>query len=585
MGFLFLLIMVGCSKPFLLDQAALTVQMPTEPVTLHGDQYELKVPYKVSPKAFAPNGVAVTRLIQIQNNEATVMARDIWKGRKVKGVNGREIKPDLGTESELSFKRPSKAAAENSEYWLEVISFTGSKSQIKKSKNFLEEISSNNVPLKAHQFKIKLTEGLSYLSRTGQVKISPTTIPSHFVADTVEPFEATIYFELNKSVIRESERKRKEILQLADFLSKTKEILKIEVNGYASPDGEIQFNNELADERASEAGKFVMNVLRSSQGLKDIQYDLNDTKLYIQNKGTEDWKGLLRGIEFARIPQKDKVRSIIENPNLSSSLKQNQLKSMRESWDIISEDYLPPLRRANMIINTKVTPRTLEERMQLIRMKSDRISASEMLAASEEVRDLSLRSEILEMTKSLYPADHRAYNNLAVLDLNEGRLETASRNLDAAAEAAPKSPEVLHNQALVAYLQKDWSKLGLVIKRARSNGHRLPDFEALMGILNGKYNEAIEALNGKAQHPLLALAFCLNKDYNSATKALQGLDRQNPNILYLSAVVGARTNNISMVQRDLEALVASNPSAKATLGTDPEFANYRQEAFFKNLIQ
>lgn len=117
-------------------------------------------------------------------------------------------------------------------------------------------------------------------------------VASGFIADTIEPFEATIYFELNKSVIRESERKKKEILQLVDFLSKTKEILKIEVNGYASPDGEIQFNNELADERATEAGKFVINALRSSQGLKDIQYDLDNSKLYVQNKGTEDWKGL-----------------------------------------------------------------------------------------------------------------------------------------------------------------------------------------------------------------------------------------------------------------------------------------------------
>lgn len=578
-----LLTLAGCRKPFHLDQSAVTVEMPTEPVTLHGDHTELKVAYSIAPKAFVPKGIAVAKLIQIKGDESTEIARDVWTGPKVNGVKGRKIDPKKGGNADLGFKAPTKDEPNLSEYWLEFISFSGTTSQIKKSKKFLEEKTYDKAPKKSYQFRIKLTEGLSLLSRTGQVISTPITIPARFVADTIEPFEATIYFELNKSLIRESERKRKEILQLADFLSKTKEILKIEVNGYASPDGEIQFNNELADERATEAGKFVINALRLSQGLKDIQFDLNNSKLYIQNKGTEDWKGLLRGIEFARIPQKDQVRSIIENSTLSSSEKQSQLKGMHASWEIIAEDYLPPLRRANMVINTKVPPRTFEERMELIRMKSSEISASEMLATSEQVTNMMQRSEILEMTKSQYPSDHRAYNNLAVIDIESGRLETAARNLDAAAEADPSSPEVLHNQAWIAYLQKDWFKMNLVIKRTRSNGQRLPEFEALMAIRSGKYSEAIEALNGQAQHPLLALAYCLNRDYNAATKAMQGLDRQNPNVLYLSAVVAARSNNSSVVQRDLEALVASNPQVKGTLLADPEFAQFRQEAFFKNL--
>jgi len=581
--FLALVILASCGKPFHLEQSAVTIQMPTEPVTLHGDHTELQVAYKVAPKAFVPKGVAVARLIKIQNNETTEVCRDIWVGPKVKGLKGRSIEPAKGGEGELGFKLPTKEVPNSNEYWLEMVSFYGSSSQIKKAKDFLEDKSYRKAPEKAQQFRVKISEGVSLLSRTGRVISTPKTLASGFIADTIEPFEATIYFELNKSVIRESERKKKEILQLVDFLSKTKEILKIEVNGYASPDGEIQFNNELADERATEAGNFVINALRSSQGLKDIQYDLDNSKLYVQNKGTEDWKGLLRGIEFARISQKDQVRSIIENPNLSSAEKQSQLKGMRESWEIIAEDYLPPLRRANMVINTKVPPRTFEERMQLIRMKSPELSASEMLATAEQAMDASGRAEILELTKALYPSDHRAYNNLAVLDIEAGRLETAVRNLDAAAEAAPGSPEVLHNQAWVAYLQKDWSKLNLVVKRAQNNAQKLPEFEALMSIRSGKYAEAVMALNGKSQDPLVALALCLNRDYDAAAKALKGLDRRNPDVLYLSAVIAARSNNSSGVQRDLEALVTSDPKVKNSLRTDPEFASFRQETFFKNL--
>ena len=76
---------------------------------------------------------------------------------------------------------------------------------------------------------------------------------------------------------------------------------------------------------------------------------------------------------------------------------------------------------------------------------------------------------------------------------------------------------------------------------------------------------------------------CLNRDYDAAAKAIKGLDRQNPDVLYLSAVVAARSKNATGVQRDLEALVASDPKVKSSLSTDPEFASFRQETFFKNL--
>ena len=81
------------------------------------------------------------------------------------------------------------------------------------------------------------------------------------------------------------------------------------------------------------------------KGLKDINYDINNSNLYVQNQGTEDWKGLLQGIEFARIPNKEKVVEIIRNPSLSSTEKQGQLRAMTEAWEIITEEYLPPLRR------------------------------------------------------------------------------------------------------------------------------------------------------------------------------------------------------------------------------------------------
>lgn len=572
------LILGSCAKEFKLDSNAVQYRLNETPLTVHGNRAQLDVHYQIAPKTMAKNGVAVMTLLEKEGTQTKVKSRDLITGPKVKGMNGTQADPLKETAGTLTFGENINDKINNRSYVLEVASFSGSKKNVKAAKAALQEGSTSPWPAKTYRFNVMLTEGPSLLSRTATYRSAPRSIASGFVPDTIQPFEATIYFELNKSTIRESERKRKEILQLVNFLSKTKEILKIEVNGYASPDGELQFNNELANERAGAGGKFVVDALRSSKGLKDINYDINNSNLYVQNQGTEDWKGLLQGIEFARIPNKEKVVEIIRNSSLSSTEKQSQLRAMNDAWEIITEEYLPPLRRANMVIMTKVAPRTFEERMELIRVPSSEISASEMLATAEQAGSPALAADILEKTKQRFPADHRAYNNLAVMDIQGGRFETASKNLDAAAEAAPSSFEVMSNQAMVATQLSDWAKLALVVKRAQANGQSLPEYEAVLLIRKGQYKEALQVLGSQPAGTLQALAHILNRDDSKASAALNALGSSNESsVLYLKAVFAARTRNASELGKAVQNLIAAYPEFKDPIAVDPEFAELRKE--------
>lgn len=576
--FLGSLFLGSCAKEFKLDSNAVNYRLNEAPLTLHGNRAQLDVNYQIAPKTIAKNGVAVMTLLEKDGGQTKVKSRDLITGPKVKGMNGTKADPLKETAGTLTFGETMNDKAPNRSYFLEVASFSGSKKNVKAAKAAMEAGSTTPWPAKTYRFDVMLTEGPSLLSRTATYTSAPRSIASGFVPDTIQPFEATIYFELNKSTIRESERKRKEILQLVNFLSKTKEILKIEVNGYASPDGELQFNNELANERAGAGGKFVVDALRSSKGLKDINYDINNSNLYVQNQGTEDWKGLLQGIEFARIPIKEKVIEIIRNTSLSSTEKQSQLRAMTEAWEIITEEYLPPLRRANMVIMTKVAPRSFEERMELIRVPSSEITASEMLATAEQAGSPAMAADILEKTKQRFPADHRAYNNLAVMDIQGGRFETASKNLDAAAEAAPGSAEVLNNQAMVATRLGDWAKLALVVKRAQANGQSLAEYEAVLLIRKGQYKEALQVLGNQPAGTLQALAHILNRDDSKASEALNALGSSNESsVLYLKAVLAARTRNASELGKAVKTLLATYPEFKDPIAVDPEFAELRKE--------
>jgi outer membrane protein OmpA-like peptidoglycan-associated protein len=96
------------------------------------------------------------------------------------------------------------------------------------------------------------------------------------VRSTSNSFEAEILFDYNSDKVRPAELKDKDIAALVEFLSKTMpanprmKITNIEVQSYASPEGEIFLNNDLATGRG-DAGKSVLVDLLKKNKL-DAQY-------------------------------------------------------------------------------------------------------------------------------------------------------------------------------------------------------------------------------------------------------------------------------------------------------------------------
>lgn len=76
------IISASCTKQFKLDKSAFTIQLPTEPVTAHGEKAGLKINYEIAPNIFATNGVAVVRILQKDENKITEQARNTLYGKK-----------------------------------------------------------------------------------------------------------------------------------------------------------------------------------------------------------------------------------------------------------------------------------------------------------------------------------------------------------------------------------------------------------------------------------------------------------------------------------------------------------------------
>ena len=103
-------------------------------------------------------------------------------------------------------------------------------------------------------------------------------------------------------------------------------------------------------------------------------------------------------------------------------------------------------------------------------------------------------------------------------------------------------------------------------------------------IAQGQYERAVNSF-GDAKTNSAALAQILAKDYNKAKNTLAGVEKPDAYTDYLMAVLGARTNNSSMVTSSLKSAIAKEPALAKKAATDLEFSKFFTNADFMSIIK
>ena len=120
---------------------------------------------------------------------------------------------------------------------------------------------------------------------------------------------------------------------------------------------------------------------------------------------------------------------------------------------------------------------------------------------------------------------------------------------------------------------------------AKGAGAKVGD-EALgnLYIAQGQYSRAATLLANSSTNST-ALAQLLNKDYSVAKKTLAAIKNPDANTYYLTAVLGARTDNASLIYDGLKNAIKLDPSMAAKAANDLEFVKYGTNATFQNLLK
>lgn len=390
--------------------------------------------------------------------------------------------------------------------------------------------------------------------------------------------QAQIKFLIQQAKIRTSELKTTSVQDFIKTLQAIKadqkgfEIDNIEVSAYASPDGGVKLNSKLAENREKVSSKYVESEL------KKMKFEAPIDSKYT----AEDWEGFQQLVSESNIQDKDvilRVLSMYKDPEE----REQQIKNLSAGFRDLADVILPELRRARMTINYNVIGRSDEEILEQYTADASRLSIEELLYGASFVEGVDKQEDMLKTAVRLYPADYRAYNNLAQLAYAKGNYAEAKQWLDKADAKQGGTAEVNANRALLALVDGNTDKAEEFLSHATT----VDNYNEILGnllVAEGRYPQAASALAGVKSNSA-ALAQILAKDYRAAQQALDGVAAPDAMTDYLKAIVAARTANDRAVLESLRAAFAKDASLRARAAKDLEFVSIFADSSFRALVR
>ena len=389
-----------------------------------------------------------------------------------------------------------------------------------------------------------------------------------------EKHDANIMFLIQQANIRSSELKtakefNKEVANVNEAANK--KISNIEVSAYASPDGGVSLNTTLAENREDNTTKLL------SKDLKKAKIDAPIDAKYT----AQDWEGFQELVSKSNIQDKELILRVIamyQDP----AQRESEIKNISAVYKELANTILPQLRRSRLTLNYEIIGKSDEEIAKLASSNPSELNVEELLYAATLTSDPAKQEAIYAQATKQFPNDYRGYNNLGKLAYQAGNIDKAESYFKKAA-SVNATPEVNMNLGLVSLMKGDKTAAEAYFGKAAGT-KELGESMGNLYIAQGQYERAVNSF-GDSKTNSAALAQILAKDYNKAKNTLANVERPDAYTDYLMAVLGARTNNSSMVTSSLKSAVAKDSSLAKKAATDLEFAKYFTNADFMSIVK
>ena len=534
------------------------VTVNPSPLAVVGDKVDANITGTFPVKKFSKKAIlTVTPVLKYEGGEA-VGTPVTYIGEKVK-ENGTTVSYKEGGKYSQKASFDYIPAMDKSELYLR---FTAKKG------NKVVEIPD-----------MKIADGVVATAKLADAKeVKPQITADKFQRIIQEMQEADIRFLIQQSNLRNSELKTQEMKDLQAAIKdadqdEKKAINKLEVSGYASPDGGVKLNTSLADARQANAQKYLQKQLKKDKVKANIESSVT----------AQDWEGFRKAMEASNIQDKElvlRVLSMYSDPEEREA----QIKNLSAAYKTIADEILPELRRSRLILTTDLIGKSDEEIAELVKSNPAALNVEELLYAATLTNDAKEQMAIYKKATEQFSNDYRGYNNMGILYFKQGNIAEARRCYTQALNIASSNPDVNYNAGVAAMADGDLKMAEQYLgKAAGTEG----DLNAAMGTLytmKGDYSAAKNAYGDKASNNA-AVQQILNEDYAAARQTLAKVEKPNATTAYLAAVVGARTNDRDAVYTNMKLAIERDAKMRDKAKTDIEFAKYQEDSQFLSIIK
>ncbi len=385
---------------------------------------------------------------------------------------------------------------------------------------------------------------------------------------------ATINYLVSSSVVRPGELKDTDVKALGDWLKASAQNPSIQIksasfDAWASPEGELSKNENLAGDRAKSAMAWLKGELKRNK----IKADSLET-FYTQNPRGEDWEGFKSAMQASStVPDKELVLRVLEMyPDVTK--REEEIRNMAATYKEISEQILPQLRRSEMRVNYDRVGKSDEQLISMSKTMPDSLNVEELLFSATLTTDLNEQLRIYREASRIFPADYRGPNNAGYVLYQQNKMAEAEAEFQKA-NSIQDNPISTNNLGACARLKGDRKKAMELYRKATAAG---PEVKYNMGIINiqdGDYSSASSNMSGMDTFNA-ALAKTLGGDAAGAQKILEGSsDKDSAAGHYLMAIIGARQSNGDMVRNHLGMAVQKDATLREKAMKDLEFRNFK----------
>ena len=385
--------------------------------------------------------------------------------------------------------------------------------------------------------------------------------------ETILEETATIYFLVNQSNIRTTEKSDDDIKTLKTFAKNGYTTHSIEIISYASPEGAVNTNDNVSDNRMKSTLNYTKRLLKS------LRVDgARNNDLYTETSVGEDWEGFESLVKRSNIKDKRRINKIV-NSISDVEVREQQIRDLAEIYSAIEDNVLPQLRKATIIIRSYEPKRTDEEIATLSTTSPEELDVKELLFSATLTDDEITKTTIYNKAVELHN-DWRGYNNIACMYLAKGELSEAMTYLEKAEALGGATSDILTNKGIIAARKGQLSKAQKLFDQANTSENN----QAVLDIRQGEYAKAARFYkNAKSFNATLA-------------QLLNGKNSSNCNentadCNYLNAIAAARSGNNDAAISNLTKAINSDASYKNEAVKDLEFINLRTHEAFISLTK